>query len=239
MATWSLGSAMVTRVSESDPEATAHFTFTGTGFDILSYCSSDTGAIIVDIFPGTEVTDTPYKSLMVDSYYQSEGSLYQVPIIKHSGLDYGTWTVQVYVGWSWWNAAGRPNYKWDDFYLDAIRVYDPANDGANSTVVKDAYVSDKEGWPSYQELRNMLITMQTFDALGEEDEVEGIIFIDGNAALDQGQIADYISFGPNNELYLAPGQAVAFNLNVNATDENTAVLPSTTALLRSILWTML
>ena len=27
-------------------------------------------------------------------------------------------------------------------------------------------------------------------------------------------VSDYISYGPNNELYLAPGQAIAFNLNM-------------------------
>ena len=39
----------------------------------------------------------------------------------------------------------------------------------------------------------------------------GIVFIDGmDKAYD---VADYMNYGPNNELYLAPGQAVAFDLN--------------------------
>jgi hypothetical protein len=31
-----------------------------------------------------------------------------------------------------------------DFYLDAIRIYDPANDGVNDNVIKDAYIADGE-----------------------------------------------------------------------------------------------
>ena len=43
------------------------------------------------------------------------------------------------------------------------------------------------------------------------DDLSGAIFIDCND--ETTSIADYVSFGPKNEVYLAPGQAVAFNLD--------------------------
>ena len=41
----------------------------------------------------------------------------------------------------------------------------------------------------------------------------GAIFIDSNDATTS--IVDYVNYGPNNELYLKAGQAVAFNLDQN------------------------
>ena len=81
--------------------------------------------------------------------------------------------------------------------------------------MKNAYKDDAEGWPAYTELRDMLITAADFNAVtGERD---GIIFIDGignlNASGNEAAVSNYEEYGPNNELYLAPGQAVAFKLN--------------------------
>lgn len=122
-----------------------------------------------------------------------------------------------------------------DFYLDAIRIYDPANDGVSSDTVKDAYEKDGEGWPEYFELRNLIITRNDFDSLNNSstDEVNGIVFIDGIPALTDSNasgveavegktpaISDYTNFGPNNELYLAKGQAIAFKLNIPKDTDN-------------------
>ena len=233
MQTWSMGSVMKATVDNGEhPEAIAEFTFTGTGFDIISYTSSNTGIMMLTV---QGITDPSYNQLlMVDSYYSLSGSLYQVPIMKMQNLPYGQYWVEVYAGYS--QAFDHEGDGAFDFYLDAIRIYDPANDGQGNKVIENAYVSDKEGWPSYQELRNLLISASTFDSLEENDEISGVIFIDGNPALEddnasgkpgseinseiKSAIADYANFGPNNELYLAPGQAVAFRLNVDAPDEN-------------------
>ena len=48
------------------------------------------------------------------------------------------------------------------------------------------------------------------------DDIPGLVFIDGDANVGNAQIADYVSYGPNNEVYLAKNQKVAFLLsNVN------------------------
>ena len=242
---YSLGSAQKVTVStynnpiakyhpeDANKEATASwpsatFTFTGAGFDIISLTSRETGLIKVD------VTGTETHSWLVDTYYGynynaeteewevSEGTtpndLYQIPVIKSGNeLQYGTYTVTITPMYSsGFDHAGSGSY---DFYLDAIRIYDPANDGANNKEIADAYKADKEGWPAYTEVRNMLIAKEDFYTA--DGTTKGIIFIDGIPALDdsiESAVSDYTYYGPNNEVYLAPGQAIAFKLNLGNSD---------------------
>lgn len=157
-------------------------------------------------------------------------ALYQVPIIKSSDLGYGTYTVEITIKYA--KSIDHNSSTADfDFYMDSIRVYEPAGDadevvytqnGSNVTI-NDLYGMDGEAYPQFYELRNMLINAETFASTAVDDEavVEGIVFIDGNSALggtDAGTvtgnvISDYVNYGPNNEVYLAPGQAIVFTLN--------------------------
>ena len=142
---------------------------------------------------------------------EAENSIYQVPVIKMADQPYGHYRVTIKATYESFfdHVEGSNSYE---FYLDAIRIYDPANDGANNEDIKNAYVADGEGWPSYIELRNQLIDAET---LGNATaKVEGMVFIDGDAEVGDAQIADYVGYGPNNEVYLAKGQSVAFKLNV-------------------------
>ncbi len=237
--TYSMGSAHKAKVS-SDMSATATFTFTGTGFDIISLSNPQTGMVMVSIYEGTEIIPDDkatedvdesniYETLMVDTYYKTDSSLYQVPIIKRTGLDYGTWTVEIYVAWAWWADHGQYDYGSWDFYLDAIRIYDPADDGVHvstdadgntvyNTTIQDAYLADNECWPTYQELRNIFISQANLT----DDPQNGIIFIDGKVLgtntdgtviITDAQVEEYKNFGPNNEVYLDVGQSIAFTLN--------------------------
>ena len=121
-----------------------------------------------------------------------------------------------------------------DLYLDAIRIYDPAGTTYDETdengvvttngniedVIQDAYIEDGEAWPTYVELRDNIIAASDYQVTESDDgtvsvtgkEINGVVFIDCND--NTSQIADYVSYGPNNELYLAPNQAIAFNVNV-------------------------
>ena len=149
---------------------------------------------------------------------ESKDCIYQVPVIKVADLDYGKYKVEVAAMYDTVFDHVDPSYETGsyDFYLDAIRIYDPANDGAadgsEDTTIEDAYKLDGEGWPSYFELRNMVIDNNTFDDKTTKTEITGIVFIDGDAEVGSAQISDYINYGPNNEIYLAPGQRVAFIL---------------------------
>ena len=146
-----------------------------------------------------------------------ENAIYQVPVIQVNDLPYGSYHVTLTATYMdvFDHTSGEDGY---DLYLDAVRIYDPANDGAGNQVIEKAYTDDHEGWPSYIELRNVLIEANEFDGLANDVlaqnmQMEGVVFIDGDSTVGNAQISDYINFGPNNEVYLAPGQRVAFMLS--------------------------
>ncbi len=220
--------------------ATASFTFRGTGFDIISLTSNTTGNIIIQVAGKDDVMNVN-KFYMVDTYYgymfngedwvvdpDADSALYQIPVMKVEDLPYGKYDVTVTVAYA--DLFDHQQYgdaKNYDFYFDAVRIYDPANDGKNSDVIKDAYIKDNEGWPMYEEVRNLILKAESFGGIEDNQVVNGAVFIDNtNADPTTGDgtptMADYHNFGPNNELYLAPGQAVAFRLD--GTDINKAHL---------------
>lgn len=236
MSTYSAGSAMKATVSAGN-SAQASFTFFGTGFDVISLTDSTTGTIMVDVYAYNEdgsLSDTKTKSFIVDTYYgytyneetqewtvsqTASDTLYQIPVMKISGLTYGKYKAEitaVYV--SLFDHQKIGSY---DFYLDAIRIYDPT--GNENAVANDAYVKDGEGYPLYLEVRDEIISAGSFgeditvttsvdgESVSATTEVGGIVFIDGNGK--NKSISDYINYGPNNELYLAPGQSIAFEIN--------------------------
>lgn len=78
----------------------ATFTFTGTGFDLISECGTNTGIVSVVV---KDADGKTVKSYMVDTYFTGDekgiisgtGILdYQVPIVRCTGLAQGTYTVE-------------------------------------------------------------------------------------------------------------------------------------------------
>ncbi len=268
---------------------TVDFTFTGTGFDLISITDNTTGAFsvavkdlatgktirntVVDTFYGYnygrifadadgkptldtsltpmyrsddgtctsskryydengEITDVPHYYDEFDNVVESETlnpayayaygwviaddgtteTLYQIPVIKITGLEYGNYEVTITPTFT--SAFGHAsvdsdNNKYYRVYFDAVKIYSPAGVGDEiaDKVVKDAYATDDELYPDYIELKDMLIGAESLS----ESEGQGIIFIDGIAALDN-DLEKYKNAGPNNELYLAKDQAVAFEI---------------------------
>lgn len=189
---------------------TAQFTFKGTGFDIISLTDNTSGAITVNVYRGTDLTQKPCKRFAVDNYYgyklNADGSwttvsstdsnaLYQIPVIKVDELTYGEYTVVISVFYNGlFDQTGNSKYN---FWLDAVRIYDPMDEYAG-------YTQDNEGYPQYIKLR---------DELAKTAETnKGVVFIDGAA---NASIADYANFGPNNEVYLMKGQAISFKVPEN------------------------
>ena len=223
MSTHSLNnSAHITVDAGTRGEAT--FTFYGTGFDVISTTSNTTGTLTVQVYSGTEATGAAMKTSIVDTYYGMDAdgnislntpdAIYQVPVMKISGLTYGQYTVKITAGY---NAIfDHDNGGSYELYLDAIRIYDPT--GNQDDTANDAYLDDGEAWPTYQELRNNIIAASKYTVTENEDgtvtvtgtDLSGAIFIDCNDATTS--IADYVSYGPNNELYLANDQAIAFTV---------------------------
>lgn len=194
---------------------TATFTFKGTGFDVISLTDNTSGAIFVDVYKGTATSGDSVKSYAVNNYYsykQNENgqwvvskdgnnALYQIPVMKVSGLDYGEYTAVIRVAYSsFFDQTTKNEYN---FWLDAIRVYDPMGKD-NAT-----YEQDNEGYPQYIKLHDELVkTGSSIDA-----KLGTTVFIDGAA---EATIDQYKNGGPNNEVYLANGQAITFKIPANA-----------------------
>ena len=203
---FSMGSAMKTTVSD-DNYATATFTFKGTGFDVISMASNSTGTIVVTVTDGKGYE----KNYVVDTYYgyrydeatetwivseNDPNTLYQIPVMKVT-VPYGTYTATVTAAYNKVFAHnGTDRY---DFYLDAIRVYNPM--GADYA----DYTKDQEGYPQYIKLRNEL-AKENDTTVKPNDK---LLFIDGKK---DAEVALYRNYGPNNEVYLMDGQAITFKL---------------------------
>lgn len=200
--TFSMGSATKVTVdantsSKHRQVPAATFTFKGTGFDVISLTSNTSGTVMYTV---TNSKGEPVKVGPCDTYYSdaagvttdSAKALYQIPVIKVSGLDYDTYTVKIEVGYgSFFNHTDNDSYS---FWLDAIRVYDPM--GKN----KDVYAQDGEGYPQYIKLHDALVKN------GAQSEA---VFIDGGP---KANVETYTNYGPNNEVYLAKGQAITFTV---------------------------
>ena len=75
------------------------FEFTGTGFDLMSACGTNTGVLSVGIKKWDEATQKlkTVKAFMVDTYYDDadvSDMISQVPVVKWEG-EYGTYTVDI------------------------------------------------------------------------------------------------------------------------------------------------
>ena len=204
---------MVNGWTDGSAWPTATFTFKGTGFDVISLTDNNSGEIFVDVYAGKEATGTPVKQLTVNNYYgykqdengkwvvdtESSNALYQIPVMKVSGLDYGEYTAVIRVAYSkFFDTAKKNQYS---FWLDAIRVYDPMGKD-NAT-----YTQDDEGYPQYIKLRDQLAKEN-----GSVTTNTNLLFIDG---AEKAEIATNANYGPNNEVYLANGQAITFTVPKN------------------------
>lgn len=217
---FSMGSAQkVTVTSDMAKDGvvwpTAQFTFKGTGFDIISLTDNTSGAIFVFVYKGTDTsaTGTRVRSHIVDNYYgytqdengnwvvnnNANNALYQIPVMRIRDLEYGEYTAVVKVFYDeGFNHTTKSEYS---FWLDAVRVYDPMGESVNTG---NTYGQDGEAYPQYIKLRSELKKLNS-----GETASSGALFIDGK---ENANISEYANYGPNNEVYLAKGQAITFKL---------------------------
>lgn len=202
-----VSAGMVKDWTENSAWPTATFTFKGTGFDVISLTDNTSGNIFVTVT--NKATGQIKKRTTVNNYYgykledgkwvtspNDPNCLYQIPVIKVAGLDYAEYEVKIQVAYAdFLDEAKAGKYS---FWLDAIRVYDPMGKD-NAT-----YAQDDEGYPQYIKLR---------DALVGNTAQSKAVFIDGGA---EANVDTYKNLGPNNEVYLANGQAITFTVPKNA-----------------------
>ena len=217
---YSGGAAHVTTVDKNVTASvgpTATFTFTGTGFDLFTVTDYYSGMVTATVYSGTQVAPANrVQGVMANAYfgykYNAEteeyepadnGAIYQVPVIKTRGLDYGTYTVVVAPRYNKsFDVANAGNCK---VYVDSVRIFDPM--GEDNETANDAYMADGEYAPEYLNIRETIVQANNegiFETLG----LGSSVYLDGGNA----DIENYLKNGPKNEVYLGKGNSVAFNI---------------------------
>ena len=250
----------------------ATFTFTGTGFDLISECGTDTGIVSVVV---KDTDGKTVKSYMVDTYFTGDeqkiisgtGILdYQVPIVRCTGLEQGTYTVEtrgyltdgsgvvaktaeettennevsketvaevlddlniknveasqveatcmddnsVLLGGTGVEktaaksrtARAAAATTSANVYIDGVRVYNTLNEnnGANKYTKSEQNVKYES---VYDYVKNSL----------DSDGNSTAVYVEYDGNQDAWNIADYKQQGPENEVYLAPGNSIAIALD--------------------------
>lgn len=197
-------------VTASDNEvAQASFTFTGTGVDVYSRTNMTTGTVYAVLEPQFESENAKVQRLIVDHLAVS-GDYYQIPTVSFQNLEYGEYKVTVMVTTA---AEGRATY-----YLDGVRVYNPIQGLEEDQLVQDAYGADHELNAVFQEVRDILVTQANLPE-GDKLPNNSVVFIDqvdGEIGGETSVVGTYVEYGPKNEVYLEPGQAIAFRVSTGS-----------------------
>ena len=195
--------------------ATATFTFTGTGFDVYSRTNLKSGKVYAKISWKDAEGGMHNQGLVVDTESAS-GEYYSIPTLFYSG-EYNTYTVKLTVQNDVEDGA---NYS---YCIDGIRIYNPLNPETMDKTVADAYGEELNA--TFESVRDMLLDAGSLNSVVDNPEtdenetknpeqtVNGYVFIDkadGTVGGTTNVIGTYKDYGPKNEVYLAPGNAIAF-----------------------------
>ncbi len=164
------------KLDENTKEYTrAEFTFTGTGFDLISRTGEQTATLRVEVHDNAGNLE---KCLTVNT--KGEIELYQIPVVSVQGLEHDTYHVTIDV-----------NNKVDSiipilsggnkFYFDAVRIYDPVDTTKNPLTEPEmndmvAHLMDKGDRSIVKEIRNILLSADAFSVLSGSGI--GALFID-------------------------------------------------------------
>ncbi len=160
----------VTSAKNNNRSDTQSFTFTGTGFDLISACGSNTGIQTVTV--RKHVTDANGKTtlalakvFMVDTFYNDStyGTVYQVPVVQFKG-DYATYTVETTAAYYSF-AGGLKTQSVDTYEVEGTEI-------EASTAVADTFSTDE-----------LFAQVGMDELIGQEVE---LIWMDDNSVLNGG-----------------------------------------------------
>ncbi len=198
------------------------FTFVGTGFEILSRTTQGDYAVInVQVLKDGEIVRQ--KPVITES---KGGDLYQIPVISITGLDRGEYTVKVM-------AAGSTESVNRILYIDGIRIYEPLDEKEEVL-----YYNPAEAAAEIFEIKKQIGAGKMLYADAEPNDGTGATIIAGKSMIENynykgeadfvlieaDSVSEYMSFGPNNELYLdgsATDPLLAFYLIPDDTSDKT------------------
>ena len=182
------------------------FEFRGTGFEIVSRTTQEQYAVVsvkVERKNG-DGTYTVVKQFPVITESKG-GDLYQVPIISVTGMDAAEYKVTL-------KAAGSTETKTRILYIDGVRIYQPLEglDYAD-------YYNPDEAHAKFYEIKSLIGDGKAIYAdisnTGDETQlVTGTTLIEGaDQLLDATEdVNQYLTLGPNNELYMNGGETNTF-----------------------------
>ena len=211
----------------------AQFTFTGTGFDLISVTEQQAAMIRAEIYQGSAAEGDVYKSQQV-SNVGGTSELYQIPVLSCEDMPYGTYTVRVQVYKEYSNTQIPALNRGGEFIFDAIRIYDPIDVSGSAltgdaAIAQAAYTDDTEAYEQHLELRDAIVNSADYDSTTEGTETDGVLYIDatpGHATTSSSAatVVDYTAAGPNNETYLMSqdledSAVIGFILNVESIPE--------------------
>ncbi len=222
---------------EGTDRSVVNFTFSGTGFELISYTNLYTATFMVEVYNSSD--ELVQRKTVMTKY--TNGQLHQIPVIDFETPTYGTYTVHVYAIPS---ASGASPL----FYLDGIRIFNPMDPSAS---LPNAEVGDylaTERYTSFNEIRNNILDDKIIISKVEVDAKGNVIAKAGtNSALVEhvgkglGGLYDapvgtksdesaltYASVGPNNEIYLDKNSAITFLLKEATLTSNNAYPASRT-----------
>lgn len=177
------------------------FTFKGRRIDVYCTTESSSGAVIGQL---KAADGTVVATKLMRNEYKS-GALYNVPTLSFETPDASaTYTLTI-------TTNDQSNYK-----LDGVRVYHPA-DETNETV-QNAYANDDEQNAVFTQVRKLLLTANSFgEGTYSGEAISGVVYTDatreGGQTHDTNNVAEtYKDLGPKNEVYLAKGNGIAFEI---------------------------
>lgn len=215
----------------------AYFTFSGTGFDLISRTNGASAGFAIYVFAGGPKAEyvtymstfkgaTPSKLVFVDTYYNN-GDLYQVPVASVRLEQYGQYTV--YVQALSTTPVGQANGR-DSVEIDGVRIYDPLpvadrtnylKAEQNTTVdeLRVLYGIDNVVSLAGRNQNNVFVGLGKQAVVQQALEKAGIVEnMDGDEIVTAADVESIYLHGPNNEMYLPTSFGIAFSYTVNSSD---------------------
>lgn len=203
------GASNGTQATSSAKGDQAEFSFTGTGVDIYTNSTRDTGWLMIQVKNSTGGTakllqvNTALQNGSTDATNAQAVNGYNVPVASIIGLSHGSYTVTI------------TNLKDVKVNLDGFRVYGTLENQSN-----DVYQADLEDNPTFIELRDQVLAGlsvtstgdgQVNAALPKDDPVTSVV-VGSSEKYTQDEIDDLLNNGPKNEIYLQPNQALVLKI---------------------------
>lgn len=191
--------------------STADLSFTGTGVDLYVNSTGTSGNIAVQVRDDAGklvkliTVKTTSNSTITEAFSDTEQDSLIAASVR--GLAHGAYTVKI------------TTTSDDPVYFDGFRVYGTIQDQKS-----EYYVQDKEDDPTFLELRDYVLTAmdvtnessaEVYEQVREQTDgqLTGVVLNQNNKTSYTG--AELLANGPKNELFLLPGQSVAFKVNTD------------------------